>query len=441
MNLDVYVLSPSLEPLGLVNQFTALNWTNRKFEFGGFELWCPLTPENTELLKEDNLIWIGGEDIGIIETVQKEKDNEDKLSLTVTGRFVDAWLDRFIIWKKFTDENYISNHMRNVVNINVINPTDTKRKIPLIKLNSSQPTWGSKTTYSVNRSNLWESLIALGKVHNLMPRLLANVPAGELNFTVQKFVDRSIEQTTNTPVVLSDELSDILSFNYSYDGTAYRNVALVAGAGEGEVRKLAVVNDDIQGAARRELFVDARDLSDTETWDAEIITTISSGGAVGWWTAGGTFVQEGYREITTVTKKLTHPKTGEVRTSTVTTTAVVSEEPEGSTNTEETTEEVPFPDEVYQGMLKERGRAKLAECLKVQSFNAQVRMTGARAYTYGEDYFLGDRITVEDKELMIRVSTDITEVTQSWSDESYSVTVTLGDAAPTITQLVRRATK
>ena len=65
-------------------------------------------------------------------------------------------------------------------------------------------------------------------------------------------------------------------------------------------------------------------------------------------------------------------------------------------------------------------------------------MTGARAYTYGEDYFLGDRITVEDTDVSISVSTEITEVEQSWDEDDYSVILTFGDSAPTITQLIKR---
>jgi hypothetical protein len=65
-------------------------------------------------------------------------------------------------------------------------------------------------------------------------------------------------------------------------------------------------------------------------------------------------------------------------------------------------------------------------------------MQGARAYTYGEDYFLGDRITVQDKKIRVQISTEVTEVERAWDEESYTVTLTLGNAAPTITQLVRK---
>lgn len=51
---------------------------------------------------------------------------------------------------------------------------------------------------------------------------------------------------------------------------------------------------------------------------------------------------------------------------------------------------------------------------------------------------MGDRITVEDTDVSISVSTEITEVEQSWDEDDYSVILTLGDSAPTITQLIKR---
>lgn len=434
LNLEVIILSPEYEALGPVNKMTALRWTERSHSFGDFCLWCPLTAENAELLQKENLVWIGSDTVGVIEVIQKTKDNEGSLSLQVSGRFNECWLERRIVWDRYSGTNYVSNHMRNLVYANAVSPTLSVRRIPHIILSDDQCVQGSSIALSVHMDNLWSSLDELGKAHGLSPRLANDVPSKTASFVVRKGVDRSINQSSIPAVVLSSELSDILSSDYSSDSTSFKNTALVAGAGEGDARKQTTVNPENSGLIRREMSVDARDISDTETWDSKVSTTV-------------TILRTRYDDnsepydwkIRTVTvKTLTNPKTGEKRTTTDNVVSWVAEEPTEGTTTETGTEEVEIEASIYAGMLSERGKAYLSESPKIEAFNSQVRMQGARAYTYGEDYFLGDRITVQDIDLKIEVSTEVTEVEQTWDEESYSVVLTLGDSAPTIKELIQK---
>lgn len=373
MNITLTVLSSLLVPLGLINQFTALTWTSRTTTFGGFELWCPMLPENSELLKPDNLLWIGGDELGVIETIQKSTDEQGGTILQVSGRFIESWLERRIIWGQYSGTEVVSNHLRNMVNLNAISPSDPKRVIPNLGLSTTQEALGPSISFSDSYSNLWNTVVELANSHSLFIRIKANVPEGELLFTILKGTNRSVEQSILPAVVLSTDLSDILTDSYTLDATSWCNMSLVAGAGEGIQRKTSEVNGSLSGLSRRELFVDARDLQDYE----EVITS------------------------------------------------------EGTTR-------VPIATSVYDGMLQERGKSKLGEVPLVESFDANIRMYGPRAYEYGVDYFLGDRITMQDPNLGIQVSTEISEVQQSWDENGYSLSLVLGTSAPTITQLLKR---
>ena len=373
MNITLTILSPLLVPLGLLNQFTAMTWTSRTTTFGGFELWCPMLPENSELLKPDNLLWIGGDELGVIETIQKSTDEQGGTILQVSGRFIESWLERRIIWGQYSGTEVVSNHLRNMVNLNAISPSDPKRVIPNLGLSTTQEALGPSISFSDSYSNLWNTVVELANSHSLFIRIKANVPEGELLFTILKGTNRSVEQSILPAVVLSTDLSDILTDSYTLDATSWCNMSLVAGAGEGIQRKTSEINGSLSGLSRRELFVDARDLQDYE----EVIT------------------------------------------------------PEGTTR-------VPIATSVYDGMLQERGKSKLGEVPLVESFDANIRMYGPRAYEYGVDYFLGDRITMQDPNLGIQVSTEISEVQQSWDENGYSLSLVLGTSAPTITQLLKR---
>ncbi len=373
MNITLTILSPLLVPLGLLNQFTAMTWTSRTTTFGGFELWCPMLPENSELLKPDNLLWIGGDELGVIETIQKSTDEQGGTTLQVSGRFIESWLERRIIWGQYSGTEVVSNHLRNLVTMNAISPSDPRRKIPHLTLAVDQSPLGPSVSFSDSYSNLWTTALELANANSLFLRVKADVPEGELRFTILKGTNRSVEQSILPAVVLSTDLSDILTDSYTLDATTWCNMSLVAGAGEGVQRKTSEINGSLSGLSRRELFVDARDLQD-------------------------------YEEVVT---------------------------PEGTTR-------VPIATSVYDGMLQERGKSKLGEVPLVESFDASIRMYGPRAYEYGVDYFLGDRITMQDPNLGIQVSTEISEVQQSWDENGYSLSLVLGTSAPTITQLLKR---
>lgn len=426
MNLTVTVLSPDLVPLGLVNKFTALTWTSRTKDFGGFELWCPLIPENTELLKPDNLVWKGGNTVGVIETLQEDIDEEGGMTLQVSGRFIESWLKRRIIWGQYSATDTISNHIRSMVKTNAISPTDSKRILPHLSLAVNQTSLGPSTTFTKSYSNLWDTALELANSNSLFLRILADIPNKNLAFKVLKGTDRSIEQESVPAVVLSTDLSDILSDSYTMDATSWCDTALVAGAGEGSLRKRAEVNGSLTGVARRELFVDARDIQDYEEWPS--VTTVT------------TFILDAEtHEVQIVTKvEMTNPSTGEKTTTSTTETKIDQNAQAGSIVTEGVTQ-VPIEASVYTGMLQERGKAKLLETPLVQSFNANIRMYGERAYEYGVDYFIGDRITMQDRKLSIQVSTEISEAQEIWDENGYSVALTLGTSAPTITQLIRKA--
>lgn len=92
--------------------------------------------------------------------------------------------------------------------------------------------------------------------------------------------DRSEGQTINSPVIFSAEFENLLSSTYVLDTKNYKNVALVAGEGEGKKRRTLTMGT-ASGLARRELYIDARDLSSNEGEipEAEYTAQLSARGA------------------------------------------------------------------------------------------------------------------------------------------------------------------
>lgn len=97
----------------------------------------------------------------------------------------------------------------------------------------------------------------------------------------------------------------------------------------------------------------------------------------------------------------------------------------------------PMTPEEYTAALTTRGREKLAEHQLVQSFAAAVRERGA-TYALGEDYQLGDTITVIDETLGVTVDAVVQGVTRSVGRNGETMELTLGYGQPTAYDILKR---
>lgn len=97
----------------------------------------------------------------------------------------------------------------------------------------------------------------------------------------------------------------------------------------------------------------------------------------------------------------------------------------------------PLTEEEYTAVLTTRGREKLAENQLVRSFSAEVR-TYDPTYIYGEDFFLGDTITVTDERLGLTVDAVVQGAERTVSAQGETLTLTLGFGPPTLYDILKR---
>lgn len=99
--------------------------------------------------------------------------------------------------------------------------------------------------------------------------------------------------------------------------------------------------------------------------------------------------------------------------------------------------ENPLTPEQYTALLQNRGLEKLAEHQLVRSFSAKVR-TLYPTYTIGEDYKLGDTITVIDERLGVVADAVVQGVERSVSGTGEDMVLTLGYGQPAIYDILKR---
>lgn len=254
----------TFDSIGEVNQYESLIWPDKFNGFGTFELWAPITDENSQYFKKGNILWCGGDNAAVVEIAKSEIDENGTKTYNVKGRTLEMLLTTRIIWGTYNAVNKdASTAMYEIVNQNCVNPSNANRKIPYLKL-AEDLKFGGKITYQKTGGEVYDSLSTIASTYDLGFNVLFKPKTKELIFEVVEGVDRTVEQSTNDPVEFSTELEDLLSSSYYTNDQDVKNVAFVQGEGSGSSRKSVISGEaDSKGFVRRELYVDARDLQST----------------------------------------------------------------------------------------------------------------------------------------------------------------------------------
>lgn len=251
MDLKMEVYSPFLELLGLLEIQNSVMWDNKAFSSGSFTLNSLITEESKTLLVPENIIWIAGDDAGIIEYVQQEV-GETGPFITVKGYNLTGLLLRRILWGRYDLSGPVPEIMYRLVDDCCINPTrgnpSESRVIPGLVLAGTAPANGLSVRVQKTGGYLLDALEELGTAYGVPFGVRFNPAVPCMEFWARYSVNRSIHQNTVEPVFYSTELDDVLSSEYSYNAQNYRNVALVAGEGEGNDRVMVIVNGDVEPA-------------------------------------------------------------------------------------------------------------------------------------------------------------------------------------------------
>ena len=250
--------SPSMELCFDLGRYKSLRWRPMYDKPGEFELHT--SPSLFPLVKPGQLILRPDRRK---ETVKVEGVEIEGGVLIITGRFLSCILEDAGIRTLYNFDCAIEDAMRKLVQEEYSRVT---RTLPL-KL---APTgdFPAKIQCQVSLKNLLTVLQAMAKAGGLGFRIYAAPEEQVLYFEVYEGVDRTEGQEENPRVTFSNEYFNIDNPHYQENEGNYKNYAIVCGAGEGQNRIIVEV-DRTNGEDRRELLVDARDLSQGEQTAAQ----------------------------------------------------------------------------------------------------------------------------------------------------------------------------
>lgn len=255
--MDIYVLDKNYNVIDIIDNYKSCIWTNRYCDVGDFELYIQYTDKNINNLQTGNWL-VRDEDrqnLMLITTVKTTSDESDNY-IIATGKSAETLLERRIIIEQTNLNDTVTNCVKKLVNDNIISPSNNKRKIDNIGLGNiitSDANLKKQITYD----NLLEAI----------KTILCNVGLG-FNFTFKdKKFYLNVYSGENNNVVFSSDYDNLIDSEF-IEYSDYKNVAVVCGEGEGVSRKKILIGDE-SGVNRKELYVDARDIS-SDTDDGEL---------------------------------------------------------------------------------------------------------------------------------------------------------------------------
>jgi hypothetical protein len=358
---NFYIYNAARERIGVLQHDDAVQWLENYQTPGEVKIDAQATQDNFTMLVDGNRIMNTDTNtvarICHVDLVQTEAEELITVRADITSELLS---DRVLM---------ATEHATNVEAAMYAIYSKNRRALP-IEVGSAEG-FAEQTDMEITWGSVLDAEIKLAEVSGLGFTVLFDPETGTETFKVYKGVDRSDETNPGYVGYFGTDVGNIQDVSVTSGTTDYKNVAVVAGAGEGAEREVRIVSlGNVFGENRRELYVDARDL------------------------------QREYQVAT---------PTGEL---------------DEKGNPLYTYETRLYTDTEYNAMLDARGLEKLAECLRTFSITCTIVQNNIQ---YGVDYFLGDRMPVKLPEYGIYASARISSVTMVYERDGNKIIALLSE--------------
>lgn len=253
--MNIQILNPSFELQGEIDNHDSLLWVRRWHKAGQATITISANAKHADKLVRGNII-IHGDKSAIITgtSLNIEETATGTETLTVSAEECACICNRRIIIPPVGNEhdNQSGNAetvMKNYVDNTFAGLTDFVTATDLGR--------GDSTTWSATYDNLADFLEQISINTGMGWGVYVDRTNKRFVFEVYEGVNRG--EGSGNPVIFRPDYDNIKTQKYTENDETYRNVAYVAGQGEGVDRVIETVGTQA-GLERREVFVDARDI-------------------------------------------------------------------------------------------------------------------------------------------------------------------------------------
>lgn len=362
------------EIIGIIDNSKSIIWHDVYYGVGDFEIYVPCTQENIDALAVGNYITrYNSRNVGIIEKIEVTYNPQDGRMIVAAGRFAKSILDRRLIFK-------LSGH-------------------------SVSPTFLSGNVESAARSLVADNAISCAfDTGRNMPELVLGASAG----ITKKIIDND-GYSADKQVTYKELLSYSDGLLEEYELGAYcmldNNLKLAYTVFEGADRS-------VDNTAGNQPVVFSQDFDNLLSSEYQYDNTKLKNAAL----IGGE--GEGEARFCSIVKD--SAVTGLKRREVWIDSSSITKKYNDESGTEQT-----FTDDEYDKQLKTDGMQKLAELAITEMFEGEIDITNG-SFSYGTDFALGDKVTVQDTEIGLYINARILEITEVQDDNGYSIEAKYG---------------
>lgn len=273
--MELYILNKSFQPVKVIDKYSSFIWTKRFWDCGDFELYIPADPNLLDYLQTG--YYVHREDCDctmIIERIEIKTDAENGNYFIVSGRSAESILSYRVVANAggFGADNasFMCDQLIRLESKG-LNAKYADREIDIIK---NIYYLYHKVDYIIwntfKYENLLTAVFSLCKQYGFSFKFLLTDNNDGFNIQFYEGVDRTYGQTENSPVIFSPKFYNLINSQYVLDNKENKTMAFIAGEGEGDSRSVIWTtktydpnheHDVPKQLDRREMFVDARDLT------------------------------------------------------------------------------------------------------------------------------------------------------------------------------------
>lgn len=284
----IYIFNEDLKIIDILRKYNFLQYNNKFRDIGTFKINAQLVEENLYLLDETKQYYVLFDFdeyvFGQVTKIKQIGDGDNDKEIVIDGKLSKYILTKRVINGTINYKGKTFGLVKEIIDSNVVSSSNEKRNLPIEIVCDEEylASACSDITKQITGGYVWEEVEKLLMQDNLgidfVPNVINDSNITNINkwyLTINVGVDRTkTNKYGNSPVVFSQQLSNIASVYYERNVEEYTDCAYVAGEGEEENRKWYEVNrtdKDNYGWNRKELWIDARDIQ-SESEDGTILS-------------------------------------------------------------------------------------------------------------------------------------------------------------------------
>lgn len=252
--MELILLDKSFGIIARIDDFYSLQWIERYYDFGKFELHT-----NIKFFKEfQNATYIMRNDNNRIMICESIVYSESQKEIIISGSSFEKTLNDYIIYKKIDLSGSL---------ISILNILKKESFLPF----EIECSFEQNIKFILKPNELGILLFEILKEYELSYRLIYNFESRKYILKIFKGLDRTSNQSINNQVIFSQELDTLTDVEFEIDSSNFKNYAVVIGDGD-EYNPFIAVVDNSQGQEIKKMIVngtksrrkDNKDLSEQE---------------------------------------------------------------------------------------------------------------------------------------------------------------------------------